>query len=171
MAHPDDFTNQFHQLLGRLALAHARLDFNVGLQLNWLGPYLGAEVEPLLDAKKVPFAKRLKKLRVLVMELFENAGQDALSDFRGWFKRAEELKAVRNDYVHGRWGSSRSAGPDGDIHVLTFVAMHWDMNRPDESIRMTLSDLEHQVKEMESLATNYFRLEEKYLRHAKPQKT
>jgi len=170
MAHHDDFTNKFHQLLGRLAVAHARLDFNVGLQLNWLGSHLDVEVAHLLDAKKVVFSKRLKKLRVLVMELFEEAGSDALDEFRRWFARAERLKAVRNDYVHGRWGSSRSEGPDGDTRVLTFVALHWDIDGPDKSVRITLSDLEKQVKQMESLTLQYFHLEEKYLTYAKPQK-
>lgn len=37
----DEFTSRFYGLIGRLVHAHAQLDFNVGLQLNWMGPHLG----------------------------------------------------------------------------------------------------------------------------------
>ncbi len=35
----DAFTDDFHKLLGRLVLAHSRLDFSIGLQLRWMGSY------------------------------------------------------------------------------------------------------------------------------------
>lgn len=100
----EEFERRFHELLGRMVHAHASLDFNVGLQLSWLGPHLGRKVNHLLDARKVPFAKRLKKLRTLVIELYGGAGAEVLGAFRAWFSEADSLKALRNDYVHGRWG-------------------------------------------------------------------
>jgi len=170
LAPTDEFTREFHHLLGRLAHAHASLDFNVGLQLNWLGPYLQVKVHHLLDAKKVMFAKRLGTLKQLVFELFENAGDAALDEFQQWFEAADAMKALRNDYVHGRWGVP---GKLVDGHpMLAFVPLHWDMtpDRPDDSVFMTLDEFGGQVAKMEMLAHEYFRLERKHLALAKPAK-
>jgi hypothetical protein len=168
LAPTDEFTREFHHLLGRLAHAHASLDFNVGLQLNWLGPYLQVKVHHLLDAKKVAFAKRLDMLKQLVFELFENAGDAALGEFQQWFEAADAMKALRNDYVHGRWGVPGKL-VDGQP-MLAFVPLHWDMtpDRPDDSIYLTLDDFGVQVAKMETLAHEYFRLERKHLAHGKP---
>jgi hypothetical protein len=170
LAATDDFTREFHHLLGRLAHAHAGLDFNVGLQLNWLGPHLQVKVHHLLDARKVMFAKRLSVLKDLVFELFENAGATALDEFKRWFEVADAMKALRNDYVHGRWGVPGKL-VDGQP-MLAFVPLHWDMtpDRPDDSIYMTLNEFGSQVAKMEVLAHEYFRLERKYLAYAKPAK-
>lgn len=162
-----EFEREFHELLGRLAHAHASLDFNVGLQLNWLGPYLAVKVQHLLDARKVAFAKRLSALRELVLELFEKAPEPALAEFERWFERANEMKALRNDYVHGRWGVP---GKRLDEQLLLgFVPLHWDMtpDQPDRATYMTIDDLRRQVEQMEVLARDYFRLEKKYLTYAR----
>lgn len=170
LAATDDFRREFHHLLGRLANAHANLDFNIGLQLNWLGPHLQVKVHHLLDARKVMFAKRLGMLKDLVFELFENAGEAALNEFRQWFEAADAMKALRNDYVHGRWGVPGKL-VDGQP-MLAFVALHWDLtpDRPDDSIYMTLDEFGSQVAKTEALAHEYFRLERKYLAYAKPSK-
>lgn len=166
----DNFSREFHHLLGRLAHAHANLDFNVGLQLSWLGPYVQVKVHHLLDAKKVMFAKRLGMLKNLVFELFENAGESALNEFRQWFDAADAMKALRNDYVHGRWGVPGKL-VDGQ-QLLAFVPLNWDMtpDQPDKSIYLTLDEFRSQVVKMETLAHEYFRLERKHLAHAKPAK-
>ena len=170
LAPTDEFTRKFHHLLGRLAHAHASLDFNVGLQLNWLGTYLQVKVQHLLDAKKVMVAKRLGMLKQLVFELFENAGDTALDEFQQWFGEADAMKALRNDYIHGRWGVPGKL-VDGQP-MLAFVPLHWDMtpDRPDDSIYMTLDEFGGQVAKMEMLAHEYFRLERKHLALAKPAK-
>lgn len=170
LAATDDFSREFHHLLGRLAHAHANLDFNVGLQLNWLGPYLQVKVHHLLDAKKVMFARRLSMLKDLVFELFESAGEGALEEFRHWFESADAMKALRNDYVHGRWGVPGKL-VDGQP-MLAFVPLHWDMtpDRPDDSAYMTLDEFGTQVAKMEALAHEYFQLERKHLAYAKPPK-
>ena len=164
----EEFERRFHELLGRMVHAHASLDFNVGLQLSWLGPHLGRKVNHLLDARKVSFAKRLKKLRTLVIELYGGAGAEVLGAFRAWFSEADSLKALRNDYVHGRWGVPDGRLEDG-TQTLGFVPLHWDFapGRVDDSVRMTLPEFESQVKKMEALVAQYFRLERQHLEHAK----
>ncbi len=59
----------------------------------------------------------------VVFELFENAGETALAEFRQWFEAADAMKALRNDYVHGRWGVPGKL-VDGQP-LLAFVPLHW----------------------------------------------
>jgi hypothetical protein len=108
------------------------------------------------------------KLKPLILDLFENAGEVARAEFRRWFAAADALKALRNDYIHGRWGVPGHV-VDGH-YMLSFVQLHWDMNpeHPDESVHMSLAEFAEQVRHMEMLAGEYFRLERSFLIHAKP---
>lgn len=171
----DDFKAEFHRLLGRLVHAHGQFDFNVGLQLNWMGPFYGDDVAELLDPHKTQFSKRLKKLKQMVMKAFKPAGEAALAEFTEWFKHAGKVSAIRNDYVHGRWGvpGKYKLTPPGRMvdaePLLTFVPLHWDMNpdRPDDSIALTLDEFQKQVDIVEHAFSEYWRLSEKYLPFAK----
>lgn len=172
----DAFTDDFHKLLGRLVLAHSRLDFNIGLQLLWMGPYCDVDVSECLDPLKAQYAQRLKKLRKLTMEIYEPAGERFANEFRQWFDRADACRALRNDYVHGRWGVPGDYDHgDGNQPAtegrpsLVFVPLHWDMrsDRPDDSLKMTLEEFAEQVEGAERVANEYFRLMDKYRQHAK----
>jgi hypothetical protein len=166
---PDPFSDRFHLLLGRLVHAHASFDFNMGLQLRWLGEYNGVPVGHLLDVR-VPFGHRLKALRPLALHTFEPAGDKAVQELGRLFDQADGLKALRNDYVHGRWGvPGRMVGGEPRI---SFVRLNWNMepDRPDESVVLTLAQFEEQVREVEALARDYYQLTKKYERFARPPK-
>lgn len=172
----DAFTDDFHKLLGRLVLAHSRLDFNIGLQLLWMGPYCGVDVSECLDPLRTQYAQRLKKLRKLTLDIYEPAGAVFADKFHRWFDRAEDCRALRNDFVHGRWGvpgdydqgdgtgAFSESGP-----LLTFVPLHWDMrpDRTDDSLKMTLEEFAGQVQGAEQVANEYFTLMEENRQHAK----
>lgn len=160
----DEFTSRFYGLLGRLVHAHAQLDFNVGLQLNWMGPHLGTDVSGLLQGT-VPFARRLTKLEELTAELFVNS-EAALMELKAWFQEAGRLKQVRNDFVHGRWGVPRSAFENPPR--IEFVPLHWTMDADalEPPIVMTIDELEQEVAALQHLAGEYFRLTRKYERWA-----
>ena len=171
--HRNDFEDEFHRLLGRLVHAHARFDFNVGLQLNWLGPYYQVEVAELLDPGQTQLCKRLRKFKQLVLDVFKPAGEEALAEFTAWFERADKVRALRNDYVHGRWGVKYDFKPPGRIidaePRLCFVPLHWDMapDRPDDSISMSLDEFASQVDAVEALFADYLHLSERYMQYAK----
>jgi hypothetical protein len=176
IASVDDFRNEFHRLLGRLVHAHGLFDFNIGLQLNWMGPFYGDDVGEFLDPHKAPFSKRLKKLKQLVMHAFEPAGKTALEEFVDWFKQASEATALRNDYVHGRWGvpGKYKHKPPGRMidaePLLTFIPMHWDISpdRSDDSIALTLAEFAEQVNTVEHTFSEYWRIYDRYECFAKP---
>lgn len=165
---PTEFQAELHRLLGRLVCAHAMFDRNIGLQLHWLGRWYGTDVAEFLDPKKVPFSKRLKKLRSMVFDIYESAGKKGLAELTEFFDRAGAATALRNDYVHGFWNWHYRESAGGEM-VLQFFPLHWDMtpDRLDDSITMGLDEFAEQVKSAEEVLSGYFRLIEKYRRFAK----
>lgn len=93
------FDREFHFLLGRLVHAHARFDFNVGLQLHWMGPMYGVDVSELLHPYKATFKARLDLFKRLVLDVYQPAGVAFVTEFRAWFDRAEKCRVLRNDYA------------------------------------------------------------------------
>ena len=170
-----EFENEFHRLLGRLVHESARFDFNVVLQLNGFGIYYQADVKELLDPLKTQLKQRLKGLKRIVLSAFERAGPDAMAEFSEWFVRANKARALRNDYVHGRWGvPGKYRGGDDCPQIecqplLTFLRLNWDTSpdQPDRSITMSLKDFAQQVQAVETLFADYWRLSKKHQRFAK----
>ncbi|MDM0050923.1 hypothetical protein QTI04_18105 [Variovorax sp. J22R115] len=129
------------------------------MQLKWLGPYRGVEVEDLLSASE-PFRKRVRKLRPLVFETWGHSKLAAREAFEKWFERVERARALRNDYAHGRWGRVSMREPD----LFAFVGLSWEFD-PDKiapEVRITLGELEAQVKEIEALSRDFLRLQKKF---------
>jgi len=163
-----EFVNEFYRTLGRLVYTHSLFDRNVGLQLHWLGKWYGTDVVELLDPKKVPFSKRLKKLKALVLDIYEPSGEKGLTEFTSLFERAAKATALRNDYVHGCWNWHYKNPSDGTM-ILTFHPLHWDMsaNRADDTETIELDKFIDQVNDAEDVIKEYFRLTDKYQRYAK----
>ncbi len=178
-AKEDPFSDEFHRLLGRLIHSIARFDFTIGLQLNWLGPHCQQDVSELLSARQARLGERLRKLKVLIMNVYEPAGAVALDEFSAWFDKADQARVLRNDYAHGRWGvpGKLRFKPSGRMidaePLLVFIPLHWDMtaDRPDDSIHMTLHEFAMQVEDAESLFDAYWKLCKRYELHAKPRST
>jgi hypothetical protein len=163
---PEETEKQVHCLLGRLVHAFARLDLCVGLQLKWLGPYRGVEVDKLLNPRQ-PFQNRLDALRPLVLDMYAHSDATAHGLYREWFERVENTKAVRNNYAHGRWG-----GWTPVREGFEFVALSWDFD-PETmtpSVHMTLQELERSVVEIERLFGEYMALEKRFRMLGRPSK-
>lgn len=165
------FEDEFHRLLGLLVRHSARLDFSVGLQLNWMSGYYGFEIGELLNPKASNLQKRIAKLRSVCKQAFQPAGPTAIAEFSKWFAKADKARALRNDYVHGRWGvpGSHRGGPDTPRQdcelLLTFVPLHWDLSpetMPKE-IAITMGEFRQQVEDAISLFEDYFNLSQKYI--------
>lgn len=175
----DAFVDEFRRQLGRLVHAHAGFDFNVGLQLNWLGLHCQVDVSELLDPRRSQLGLRLKTLKRLVLDVFGPAGEIAAAEFTAWFDRADQCRAVRNDYVHGRWGVPGKYDFKGEGRMvdaeplLTFIPLHWDMepDRADDSVSMTLGEFSSQVDTVERLFGDYFRLTKKHQEFAKSRRS
>lgn len=153
--------DEFHVRLGRLTQAAAELDFNVGLSLKWLARSLNADVTADLNPK-FSFSNRLTKLKELLLQAYGDNHPALRSDFEQWFKRANDARTVRNDYVHARWGI-RHAKEFGD-HFIGYVPLNWEMD-PGAAPKITWlspADLDREVAELHRLSNDYHRLTKKY---------
>ncbi len=167
-----EFESEFHSLLGRLVHHSAMFDFNIGLQLKWMSEYYGFKLGDLLNPKKAPLQKRLAKLKSVCRRAFQPAGGEAIAEFLAWFTEADKARALRNDYVHGRWGVPGGyrgglSTPIGDCDLLLgFVPLHWNTT-PDTmppEITMTLDEFRQQVEDAISLFGQYSVLSEKHMK-------
>lgn len=166
--HSSEIPDAFHLRLGRLTPASANLDFNVGLALNWLGPHNGVDVIKLLDPKKTQLRLRLEKLEELVVKTYDQDLPQVVIDFNAWFRRAEQLRALRNDYVHARWGFPGELKQEEPF--VYFLPLHWNMgpDQTDKTVKLTFSEFDRQIKEVADLAGDFSRVCRRYAEHAAP---
>lgn len=142
--------NDFHQALGRLVHAHAQFDFNIGMQLNVLGLDTGHNVAELLVGK-APFSNRLYKAEELVFIQYASAPEDAKQQLKQWFKKAHEVKAMRNDYTHARWQIPNLSDSDDPLFRMLPLNWNFDPNQEDKSVPIRLSELHADAAEIERL--------------------
>lgn len=164
--------DEFHRLLGKLVHLTAQFDFNVGLQLTSLGSLDLAQgctidFEVALHPTKTQLGTRLKQLRRLICYVFEKLNQAVPTEIGAWFLKAEESRALRNDYVHGRWGFT-----GGSKFILCFTPLNWDFSvekaKNGQEIRMTLTEFSAQVKAAEVIFGEFDGLFRKHIRQHSP---
>jgi hypothetical protein len=163
-----DIPDAFHLRLGRLTDASANLDFNVGLALNWLGQHNGVDVSKLLDPKKTQLCQRLVQLEELLLKTYDPEQPQVAKDFGAWFGRANNARALRNDYVHARWGFPGELN-DEEPHVF-FLELNWDMEprQPNKTIKLSLTALDLQIEEIAKLASDFMKLRDQHAQHSMP---
>ena len=162
-----DITDDFHLRLGRVAHISAQLDFNVGLALRWLGSYCGVDTSEYLNVKSHQLASRINKLEELVKISFENAPSSTFKDFNDWFERARNIKSIRNNYIHARWGINPMR--DDVERYVNFVPLNWNMN-PDQVLpetTLTFKEFDLQIAEFKEVAFSFYKIFEKHSIHAK----
>jgi hypothetical protein len=167
LVNPQELKDEFHLRLGRLTYASAHLDFNVGLSLNWLGPHNEIDVVSVLKPNN-SLKNRLAKLDELVRLTFDQTKPEIAKSFTDVFERADKVRALRNDYVHGRWGFPFAQ--DGEVPYVFFVALNWNMDpdQADTSIKVTLAEFDTQIAEVEAVSDQLGHLLRRYSAHAKP---
>ena len=160
----EELVDAFHLRLGRLTHASAQLDFIVGLALNWIGPYNNVDVSTYLNPK-IPLAKRLTKLEELTKVTYDHSQPKVAADFERWFRKADSIRALRNDYVHARWGLNGIK--DGEEPYVIFLALTWNMDpdQPDNSVRMTLKEFDQQIDEVNTVAYEFNKLCKRHEKH------
>lgn len=163
----EEIRDRFHLELGRFVHAYARFDLNVGMQLNLNGLQYGVEVSDVLIGK-VPLAHRLDRLKEQTLKIYASAGDAAIAEFEAWFAKAGEIKAIRNDYVHARWGLPGIT--ESDDPVLKMLPMNWnfDPDNLDTPTDVTISALAKQTAAIEKLIGELMKLQKKYQHHVAP---
>jgi len=88
--------------LGRMIFEFSRLDMNLGLML--VRAHEGSQLEEL--TKKVSgytFHKKLDLLEELSKSKYQG-NHKAMNAYAKWLAEAHQVRANRNDLIHGRWG-------------------------------------------------------------------
>jgi hypothetical protein len=89
-------------ILGRMMFEFSRLDMNLGLMLAWA--HEGSQLEKLTKmVADYSFHKKLDFLKELV-QLKYQTNIKAMDAHATWLAEAHEVRAHRNDLIHGRWG-------------------------------------------------------------------
>lgn len=89
-------------ILGRMIFEFSRLDMHLGLMLAWA--HEGSQIETLtMKVSGYTFHKKLHFLAELSQSKYQD-NQEALDAHATWLAEAHEVRANRNDLIHGRWG-------------------------------------------------------------------
>ena len=135
--------------LGLMLFEYSRLEMELGLHIVWADE--GKTLDELTDRlKDSAINKRLLFLQQYVARKYADGGE-AVSAYAAWLQEAHEVRALRNDFVHGRWG------PWGRGHgVRNVVGM--PTSSEQREVCYTPEQLEQIVQRIKDLRSEHARL-------------
>lgn len=151
----DELCDAFHMRLGRLTHALAQLDQNVGLALNCMAKSHHLDISNLLDPAKARLSLRLNMLKKLLEISYGHQQPRFVADFADWHNCISHAHAIRNSYVHAKWGFRDLL--DGEEPYVLLHALDWNMlpNQPDHSVKLALKEFDHQIDEISKLNIDF----------------
>ncbi|MES1979998.1 MAG: hypothetical protein V4451_18310 [Pseudomonadota bacterium] len=118
----DQAQSELHRSIGGLMEAYAWLDVHVGLKIK---THSGNDPEAFaLLSPKLPMKLRLDCLNKLVQNASANSEAPIKNDWSVWNTQAEKVRALRNDYAHGRWIFNHEPGRNS----FRFARLDWNTN-------------------------------------------
>jgi hypothetical protein len=148
-----EFEVQAHAAIGRMVVIYSRLDVNLALFVaGYQGPERRARVLTELDSTS--FRAKLD----LVMPAVEHAHpgcEECRAEWSVWLERANRLRCLRNDLIHGRWGLSEVNGFVANVMGLPGLPTQ-------REVRYTLDELEDEVNDADRVSEELWRLSHKW---------
>ena len=139
-------------ILGRMIFAFSRLDVALALHLVWSNQ--GSRLEELTkEVEVLTFQKKLDFLQDLVTAKYND--QEANSLYGQWLKDAHATRTMRNELVHGRWGTAPMKN-----EVVNVVGL--PASSEQESKAYTIDKLKDALDQMERLQVRLSKLREKW---------
>ena len=139
-------------ILGQMIFAFSRLDVALALHLVWSKE--GSRLEELTkEVEVLTFQKKLDFLQELVTAKYDD--QDANSLYGQWLKDAHATRTMRNELVHGRWGTAPMKN-----EVVNVVGL--PTSSEQESKSYTIDELKNALDQMERLRVRLAALREKW---------
>ena len=130
------------EILGRMLFEFSRLDVALGLCLIWSGD--GRQVEKLTKTVgEYSFHQKLEFLKELADGKFARDAE-ARSLYSRWLRDAHKTREMRNELIHGRWGTDPIKQ-----QVVNVVGLPTSVDQRE--IRYTISDLERALLAMNEL--------------------
>jgi len=138
--------------LGRMIFEFSRLDMNLGLMLAWA--YEGSQMEKL--TKKVSgytFHKKLDFLEKLSQSKYLD-NHEAMDAHAKWLAEVHQVRANRNDLIHGRWGVDHTNNQVVNIVGLP-TGEQITKSYKISDLKAALTRLQQLQKELSSLRDRY----------------
>ncbi|MEC4723548.1 hypothetical protein RY831_30880 [Noviherbaspirillum sp. CPCC 100848] len=146
---------EFHAatLLGQMVFEFSRLDMALGLCLVWVdgGKWLETLTETVMEEN---FHTRLTRLEKQVLERTPDESE-VRTVYLQWITDANRLRAVRNEWIHGRWGVDHIA--EKVVNVIGLPT-----STQQRSTAYGLAELEATLAQMIELQHVLGRLREKW---------
>ena len=129
-------------ILGRMLFEFSRLDVALGLFLVWSGQ--GQQLEKLTRiVGEYSFHKKLDFLKELADAKY-SSNPEGQSNYGQWLADAHVTRLVRNDLVHGRWGTDPIKG-----QVINVVGLPTSSDQREK--RYTVSELRGALNQIKKL--------------------
>lgn len=131
------------KVLGRMLFEFSRLDMALGLAIVWSNE--GAQLDELTtQVDKLQFNDKLERLLKLVKAKYASvADHEAGAVYSKWVDDVHEVRMVRNELVHGRWGIDHMKNQVVNVHGLPTSP---DQKSTGYSINELKAVLEHMVQ-------------------------
>lgn len=129
-------------VLGRMLFEFSRLDAALGIFLVWSEE--GRQLERLTKIiDEYSFHKKLDFLAELVDRRYSD-NPDVLSQYKQWLTDAHKTRQLRNELVHGRWGTD-------PIKQQVFNIVGLPTSPKQREVRYTIPELKRVLKQMKEL--------------------
>ncbi|RVU47071.1 hypothetical protein [Rubrivivax rivuli] len=138
-------------LLGRMLFEYSRLDMAAGLCAVWVDEgRLLKELTPRVQA--MSFHKKLEFIDAAVDRNIKKS-KPSYRNYKLWLNRANTVRVVRNELVHGRWGVEAASE-----HVVNVIGL--PTSEDQREVRYRLEDLEAILAELKDLQIVLYKLRE-----------
>jgi hypothetical protein len=140
-------------ILGRMLFEFSRLEMALGLFLVWSGE--GRQLEKLTKLiGEYTFHRKLDFLQELSDGKY-SANAEVHEQYCQWLSDAHKMRLMRNEFVHGRWGTDPI-----NQQVINVVGLPTSADQ--RQVRYTLTELKHVLEEMSQLQIRLRALRDKW---------
>ena len=140
-------------ILGRMIFAFSRLDVALALHLVWSNQ--GSQPEELTGKfEETSFQKKLEFLQELVTAKYK-VEEEALLAYDQWLEDAHATRIMRNELIHGRWGTEPIKN-----EVVNVVRLPTSSEQRSKGYK--IDELKNALDRMEQLQVRLAVLQEKW---------
>ena len=143
----DELERVAQGILGAIIFQFSKLEFQIGIQLREL--VAGRDIEllnPVVD--RLTFKAKLDALKDVVERRFSTDAMK-VEEFRQWHRGADEFRARRNKFIHGRWGIYPHEG-----QVIN-VSPGMPGDSPQSETKYEVEQLRHELLSLEKLCAEF----------------
>lgn len=139
--------------VGLILFEFTRLDSNLGLFVVWTNN--GQNLRQLTSKfEGKSFSERLSYIEKLAHKKYANSSVE-LNEYNNWLKNAHELREIRNQLVHGRYGFIPKTG-----HVANVIGLPTSSEQSET--RYTIRELNQIIKRIQKLSLKMHELRDEY---------